>query len=72
VRYFGVALTDNDGESHEYYFAASHMWQVTDHIARTMGVHGDFYGHKKERTIELAVTELVSEPAGGVLVQRLR
>ena len=66
-RFFRAELTDRDGEAHAYDFAALTLWAVATHVAVRMGLDGDFYGHKPEATIGLAVSELAAAPPGHLI-----
>lgn len=57
-----LVITDRDGESHDYYFRASHLWIVTSHVHVTIAFDGNFYGHKVEDTVGIELDELWQVP----------
>jgi hypothetical protein len=64
ARFWRVGITDNDGDSHLYTFAALSAWDVVRHIDGVMLRDGNFYGHNSRDAVTVEVAELIGKPEG--------
>lgn len=72
MRNFSLKIKDTDGEYQEYLIQAPSAWKAIELVTRTFERRKDFYGHIPSDTVNVEVSELVSdaEMTGALIYSR--